>query len=227
MTSDVPDVSVDGRYASANGLKIYYEEHGPDSRDLGRTEHPGGHISYELLAEDTIALIQAIGLESPFICGIADGAFVALQMAGSAIQKREQKQEHEEETGQHHHADPLQAAWEVPEQLKQEQEVPLRTRNVAGVGGVCLPLERRAECHGKCDDDEEDNGRDERVFDDQVRKEAAPAGLEFVIHRVVLGRGFRSADRTIVRTESADGAVPETWRDTHALPHHQEQVDCH
>jgi pimeloyl-ACP methyl ester carboxylesterase len=114
MTADASDTALDGHYAIANGLKIYYEEHGtghpllllqagfdthhiwdsqlpawkphfrvitPDSRGLGRTEHPGGQISYELLAQDAIALIQALGLEQPFICGIGDGACVALQMA--------------------------------------------------------------------------------------------------------------------------------------------------
>jgi 3-oxoadipate enol-lactonase len=114
VTTDARDVAVDGQYAVANGLRIYYEEHGTghpllllqagfdthhiwdsqlptwkehfrvitaDSRGLGRTEHPGGQISYELLARDALAVIQALRLEKPFICGIADGACVALQMA--------------------------------------------------------------------------------------------------------------------------------------------------
>jgi pimeloyl-ACP methyl ester carboxylesterase len=114
MTANAPRVTIDGQYVIANGLKVYYEEHGTgrpllllqagfdthhiwdsqlpawiphfrvitmDSRGLGRTEHPGGQLSYELLASDAIALIPALGLEKPLICGIADGACVALQMA--------------------------------------------------------------------------------------------------------------------------------------------------
>ena len=53
----------------------------PDSRGLRRTDHPGGPISYELLARDAIARIHALGLEKPLICGIGDGACVALQVA--------------------------------------------------------------------------------------------------------------------------------------------------
>jgi pimeloyl-ACP methyl ester carboxylesterase len=53
----------------------------PDSRGLGRTDHSGGAISYELMAKDVLALIQTLGLEKPLICGIGDGACVALQMA--------------------------------------------------------------------------------------------------------------------------------------------------
>jgi pimeloyl-ACP methyl ester carboxylesterase len=103
-----------GQYVTANGINIYYEEHGaghpllllqggfdtleiwrsqlpilaphfrvitPDSRGLGRTDHPGGPISYELWAEDVLAFIQALGVEKPLICGIGDGACVALQTA--------------------------------------------------------------------------------------------------------------------------------------------------
>ncbi len=53
----------------------------PDARGLGRTEHPGGPISYELLAKDVLALIDSLHLEKPLVCGFNDGACVALQMA--------------------------------------------------------------------------------------------------------------------------------------------------
>jgi pimeloyl-ACP methyl ester carboxylesterase len=43
--------------------------------------YPGGAISYELLAEDALAFIRTLGLRKPLICGFADGACVALQMA--------------------------------------------------------------------------------------------------------------------------------------------------
>jgi pimeloyl-ACP methyl ester carboxylesterase len=103
-----------GQYANANGLGVYYEEHGAgrplvllqggfdthavwdtqlpawaahfrvithDSRGLGGTENPGGPISYEAMAEDALALIQTLGVDKPLICGLGDGACVALQIA--------------------------------------------------------------------------------------------------------------------------------------------------
>jgi pimeloyl-ACP methyl ester carboxylesterase len=56
----------------------------PDSRGHGRTENPAGAISYELMAQDVIALVEALGLRKPMICGYSDGACVALQIAVSA-----------------------------------------------------------------------------------------------------------------------------------------------
>lgn len=49
----------------------------PDTRGSARTRHPGGPITYELLASDVIALIEALGLERPLICGFSDGGQLA------------------------------------------------------------------------------------------------------------------------------------------------------
>jgi pimeloyl-ACP methyl ester carboxylesterase len=49
----------------------------PDTRGSGRTIHPGGPISHELLADDVAALIDALGLDRPLICGFSDGGEVA------------------------------------------------------------------------------------------------------------------------------------------------------
>jgi len=114
MISNAGEAPAQGHYARANGLSVYYQEHGaghplvlllqgfdtsqvwrfalpvwaphfrviaPDPRGLGRTDHPGGAISYELLARDALAFIRTLGLQQPLICGFADGACVALQMA--------------------------------------------------------------------------------------------------------------------------------------------------
>ncbi|HKP53648.1 MAG TPA: alpha/beta hydrolase [Chloroflexia bacterium] len=105
--------SEQGRYIQANGLDIYYEEHGqgkplllihggiltggswqpylavfakhyrvitPDSRGHGRTANPAGSLSFELLADDMAALIQALDLQKPLICGYSDGGQVALEI---------------------------------------------------------------------------------------------------------------------------------------------------
>ena len=49
----------------------------PDFRGSGRTVHPGGPIPYNLLADDMAALIDALHLDRPLVCGYGDGGHVA------------------------------------------------------------------------------------------------------------------------------------------------------
>jgi pimeloyl-ACP methyl ester carboxylesterase len=49
----------------------------PDTRGCGRTVHPGGPVSFDLLADDVAALIDVLGLERPLIAGFSDGAITA------------------------------------------------------------------------------------------------------------------------------------------------------
>jgi pimeloyl-ACP methyl ester carboxylesterase len=49
----------------------------PDTRGSGRTVHPGGPISHSRLADDAVALIDALGLEQPLITGFSDGGTIA------------------------------------------------------------------------------------------------------------------------------------------------------
>jgi pimeloyl-ACP methyl ester carboxylesterase len=50
----------------------------PDTRGHGRTANPGGGpIPFTQLADDIVALINALGLDSPMICGFSDGAIIA------------------------------------------------------------------------------------------------------------------------------------------------------
>ena len=49
----------------------------PDARGYGRTVHPGGSIPSTQLADDVIALIDALGLGRPALCGFSDGALTA------------------------------------------------------------------------------------------------------------------------------------------------------
>lgn len=51
-----------------------------DSRGHGRSTNPNGELSFEVLADDTAALIGALGLERPFVGGWSDGGEVALQV---------------------------------------------------------------------------------------------------------------------------------------------------
>lgn len=53
----------------------------PDTRGHGRTRNPGVPMSYSLLADDWAALIAALGLERPFVCGFSDGGIAATVMA--------------------------------------------------------------------------------------------------------------------------------------------------
>jgi pimeloyl-ACP methyl ester carboxylesterase len=49
----------------------------PDTRGCGRTAHPGGPISFDLLADDVAAMIDALELQQPLIAGFSDGAITA------------------------------------------------------------------------------------------------------------------------------------------------------
>ncbi|HEX6288382.1 MAG TPA: alpha/beta hydrolase [Herpetosiphonaceae bacterium] len=52
----------------------------PDSRGHGRTRNPTGSMSFGLLADDMVALVQALDLQKPLICGYSDGGQVALEI---------------------------------------------------------------------------------------------------------------------------------------------------
>jgi pimeloyl-ACP methyl ester carboxylesterase len=49
----------------------------PDTRGCGRTPHTGGPITFDLLADDVAALIEALGLKRPLITGFSDGGIIA------------------------------------------------------------------------------------------------------------------------------------------------------
>jgi pimeloyl-ACP methyl ester carboxylesterase len=51
-----------------------------DSRGHGQSTNPSGELSYELIADDTAALIDALALERPFVGGWSDGGEIALQV---------------------------------------------------------------------------------------------------------------------------------------------------
>ncbi len=49
----------------------------PDTRGSGKSIHPGGSIPSALLADDVAALIDALTLDRPLICGFSDGGETA------------------------------------------------------------------------------------------------------------------------------------------------------
>src|SRR6476619_4454537 len=54
----------------------------PDLRGCGRTANPGGgSISYAQLADDALAMFEALGLDRPLVCGFSDGATLATLLA--------------------------------------------------------------------------------------------------------------------------------------------------
>jgi pimeloyl-ACP methyl ester carboxylesterase len=53
----------------------------PDTRGCGRTVHSGGPVSFDLLADDVAALIDALGLERPLIAGFSEGGITATILA--------------------------------------------------------------------------------------------------------------------------------------------------
>jgi pimeloyl-ACP methyl ester carboxylesterase len=65
-------------YASAMGaFAQHFRVIAPDTRGSGRTVHPGGPIPYTQLADDVVALIDALELERPLVCGFSDGGLTA------------------------------------------------------------------------------------------------------------------------------------------------------
>lgn len=53
----------------------------PDTRGHGRTPNPSGELSsYRILADDVAAFVQALNLDTPFICGYSDGGQIALDI---------------------------------------------------------------------------------------------------------------------------------------------------
>ena len=67
--------------AQAEGLAARHRVYVPERRGHGRTPDVEGPITYENMAEDTIAFMEAAGLESAHLAGWSDGALVALIVA--------------------------------------------------------------------------------------------------------------------------------------------------
>jgi pimeloyl-ACP methyl ester carboxylesterase len=72
-----------GAYTSRTGL---FSEHfrviAPDLRGHGKTSNPGHRpFTYAQLADDTLAMIGALGLTEPLVCGFSAGASVATLVA--------------------------------------------------------------------------------------------------------------------------------------------------
>jgi pimeloyl-ACP methyl ester carboxylesterase len=70
------------------GIPIAYASHmealaarfrviAPDTRGGGRTRHSGGPITFDVLADDVAALIEALELERPAVAGFSDGGITA------------------------------------------------------------------------------------------------------------------------------------------------------
>jgi pimeloyl-ACP methyl ester carboxylesterase len=65
-------------YASHMGtLAERFRVIAPDTRGCGRTPHGGGDTSYDQLADDVVALIDALGLDTPLLTGFSEGAITA------------------------------------------------------------------------------------------------------------------------------------------------------
>ena len=65
-------------YASFTGtLADHFRVIAPDARGSGKSVHSGGPIPYPLLADDVAALIEALKLDQPLICGFSDGGETA------------------------------------------------------------------------------------------------------------------------------------------------------
>ena len=70
-------------YASHMGaLANHFHVIAPDTRGGGRTAHRGSEeVSFDVLADDVVALIDALGLDRPLITGFSEGAITATIVA--------------------------------------------------------------------------------------------------------------------------------------------------
>jgi len=64
-----------GRYLDR--FAAHFRVIAPDTRGHGRTVNPGGAMHYRLLADDVVALIDALGLHQPLVFGFSDGGITA------------------------------------------------------------------------------------------------------------------------------------------------------
>src|SRR5262245_27645137 len=62
-------------------LAEHYRVYLPERRAHGRTSDVPGPITYEIMAQDTIAFIEAVGIERAHLVGWSDGALVGLLVA--------------------------------------------------------------------------------------------------------------------------------------------------
>ena len=62
-------------------LAEHYGVYLPERRAHGRTADVHGPITYEIMAQDTIAFIEAVGIERAHLVGWSDGALVGLLVA--------------------------------------------------------------------------------------------------------------------------------------------------
>jgi pimeloyl-ACP methyl ester carboxylesterase len=53
----------------------------PDTRGSGATVHPGGPATFDVLAEDVVALIEVLDLDRPLIAGFSEGGATATTVA--------------------------------------------------------------------------------------------------------------------------------------------------
>src|SRR5215510_10214917 len=72
-----------GWTAHTSAFAEHFRVIAPDTRGHGRTVNTGGELSYPLLADDMVALVAALGLERPLLCGFSDGGII-----GSCIAMR-------------------------------------------------------------------------------------------------------------------------------------------
>jgi pimeloyl-ACP methyl ester carboxylesterase len=63
--------------ALAEHFRVYL----PERRAHGRTADVSGPITYEIMAQDTIAFVEAVGIERAHLVGWSDGALVGLLVA--------------------------------------------------------------------------------------------------------------------------------------------------
>ena len=68
----------------ANQVTVFAQQYRvvvPDSRGQGRTTDAADSLSYHLMAEDTVQLMNVMGIRQAYIVGWSDGGIIALDLA--------------------------------------------------------------------------------------------------------------------------------------------------
>ena len=73
--------SADGFYKQVPEFAQHYRVITPDSRGQGRTTDADAPLSYHLMAEDTVRLMDYLKIDSAYIVGWSDGGIIGLDMA--------------------------------------------------------------------------------------------------------------------------------------------------
>ena len=80
-------IEISSMYNVLDAFAENYQVIALDNRGTGRTDMPDEHYSIEMMAEDTIGLMDEIGIKSAHVLGISMGSRIAVVMAAKYLER--------------------------------------------------------------------------------------------------------------------------------------------